>query len=146
MDQQSSSQKTADLAGPGVMLLSAAIFAYFGFSTTWLHHSVSTGQFLLFVAILDYTLKATAIAFGVAAAVSITVSPVAGNLIYGVSGLISAILFVVVAILDWLDPQHTAMSPVLLLIFAAWNGYSSTIGLMSVLSSRQGVHQAPGHP
>jgi hypothetical protein len=47
------------------MLLSAGIFGYFGFSTTWLYTGVN-GQFLLFVALLDWTLKITAVAFGLA--------------------------------------------------------------------------------
>ena len=40
------------LAGPGIMLLSAAIFGYFGFATSWNYHSGLTGEFLLFVALL----------------------------------------------------------------------------------------------
>src|SRR3954465_14218038 len=108
------------------MLLSAAIFAYFGFGTTWLHYStVNANQFLFFVALLDYTLKATAIGFGLAAVITMVMNKFVGNTIYAVLGILSALMFVVVAIMDWLDPVHTAMSPLLLLIFAGWNGYGS---------------------
>ena len=46
----------AGLAGPGVMFLSAAIFGYFGFGVTWLTTGVN-GQYLLFVALFEWTLK-----------------------------------------------------------------------------------------
>ncbi|MFB3137848.1 MAG: hypothetical protein ACE10B_01335, partial [Phycisphaerales bacterium] len=84
------------LAGPGIMLLSAAIFGYFGFSTSWNYHSVMTGEFLLFVALLDWTLKGSAIAFGASALLTLA-NRVLGNLIYGAVGLIGAVLFVVIA-------------------------------------------------
>ena len=122
------------LAGPGIMLLSAAIFGYFGFAITWIHHS-TTGQFLLFVALLDWTLKGSAIGFGMAAVLTF-VKPPLGNLLYGVIGLLGAVLFVVVAGMDYVDKQHTALHPVLLLIFAAWNGYGSWTGLKAVLAER----------
>lgn len=116
------------------MLLSAGIFAYFGFATTWIYTGVN-GQFLLFVVLLDWTLKITAIAFGVSALLTL-VQPFAGNLVYSVSGLLSAAMFAIVAVLDILDQQHTAMSPVLLFIFAAWNGYGSWTGLQEALALR----------
>ena len=106
------------LSGPGIMLLSAAIFGYFGFATTWNHNSVIDGSFLLFVALLDWTLKGSAVGFGVAAVLTF-VRPVIGNLIYGVVGLVGAFLFVLVAVLDWADHQHTAMHPLLLLLLVA---------------------------
>src|SRR5436190_1965121 len=127
MDQ--TTRQTNEMTGPGIMAISALIFGYFGFGTTWLHYSSITGQFLLFVALLDYTLKGTAIAFALAAVITVVASRTLGNLIYAISGLVSAVIFVIVAILDWLDPQHTAMSPLLLLIFAAWNGYGAVLGL-----------------
>ncbi len=132
------------LAGPGIMLLSAAIFGYFGFATHWNYHSPITGEFLLFVALLDWTLKGSAIAFGASALLTLA-NRVLGNLIYGVVGLIGAILFVVIAGMDYADTKHTALHPLLLLIFAAWNGYSSFAGLRAVLSGR-GDHGSFGPP
>jgi hypothetical protein len=116
------------------MLLSAGIFGYFGFSTTWLYTGVN-GQFLLFVALLDWTLKITAVAFGLAVVLTF-ILPWLGHAVYAVFGLLGAIMFVVVAILDIMDTQHTAMSPLLLFIFAAWTGYGSWTGLQEVLSQR----------
>ncbi len=119
------------LAGPAVMLVSAALFGYFGFATSWNHHGI-TGQFLLFVALLDWTLKLSAIGFLVAAVLTL-MAPMLANLIYGLVGLAGAILFIVIAVMGYLDKQHTAMHPLLLVIFAAWNGYASFAGLREVL-------------
>ncbi len=124
------------LAGPGIMLLSAAIFGYFGFATSWNHHSVLTGEFLLFVALLDWTLKCSSIAFLVAALVTFA-NTIIGNLIYGLVGAIGAVSFLVIAGLDFADKQHTAMHPLLLLVFAAWNGYASFSGLREILNARR---------
>jgi hypothetical protein len=124
----------AGLTGPGMMLLSAAIFGYFGFGMTWIHTSAITGQFLLFVALLDWTLKVTAIAFAVSGILTMLHAR-AGNMLYSIAGLLSAILFVVVAMLDMADKQHTAISPIILLIFAAWNGYGAWQGLRMLLAS-----------
>ena len=112
------------MAGPGIMLLSAAIFGYFGFAMGWVHTSATTGQVVPFVPLLEWTLKGTAIVFLLSAVLTFW-RPRAGNLLYAASGLLSAALFVVVAIMDWMDPQHSAFSPVILLLFAAWNGFGS---------------------
>ncbi len=123
------------LTGPGIMFLSAAIFGYFGFATSWNYNSTLTGEFLLFVALLDWTLKGSAIAFLVAGILTF-VQPLAGNLIYGLAGAVGAALLLVVAGLDFLDKQHTALHPLLLLIFAAWNGYGSFSGLREIFARR----------
>ena len=120
---------------PGMMFLSAAIFGYFGFATSWNYNSTITGEFLLFVALLDWTLKGSAIVFLVAAVLTF-VRPFAGNLIYGLAGAVGAVLLLVIAGLDFLDKQHTALHPLLLLIFAAWNGYGSFSGLREILAGR----------
>jgi hypothetical protein len=122
------------LAGPGVMLLSAAIFAYFGFGLTWITTG-NNGQFLVYVAILEWTLKVSTIAFLLSAAITVA-SPLLGNILFSLLGLLGALAFVVILILDWRDPQHTALSPILLIIFAGWNGYNSWTGLRDVLSER----------
>ncbi len=122
------------LSGPGMMFLSAAIFGYFGFGVTWLTTG-SGGQFLLFVAILEWTLKGTAIVFLISGLLAMA-RPLLGNLVYSLAGLASALAFAIVLILDWMDTQHQAISPFLLLIFAAWNGYGSWSGLRAVLAVR----------
>ena len=126
-------RSSAALAGPGIMLLSAVIFGYFGFTTNFVPHSVKTGQLLIYVPMLEWTLKVTAIAFGISG-VAAFVRPLEANLLFCVAGLLSALLFVAVAVMDFADKQHTVMSPVLLLIFAAWNGFGSWSGLRAVLS------------
>jgi hypothetical protein len=118
-----------------LMLLSAGIFAYFGFATSWLYTGVN-GQFLLFVALLDWTLKITAVVFAISA-ILMFVNGFLGNLLYSLAGIVSAVMFVIVAILDIMDQQHTAMHPLLLFIFAAWNGYGSWMGLQGSLQWRQ---------
>lgn len=124
------------LAGSGMMLFSAALFGYFGFTTSFNYQGIN-GQFLLFVAILDWTLKGSAIAFLLCGLIAFG-NRLVGNLLYSVFGLISAVLLLVVAVLDVLDTQHTAISPLLLLLFAAWNGYGSWTGLQGVLA----IHRA----
>ena len=116
------------------MLLSAAIFAFFGVATSWNYTGVN-GQFLLFVALLDWSLKIAAIGFAVSAVLTF-LSAFAGNLLYSTVGILSAVMFVIVAVLDLMDSQHTAMHPVLLLVFAAWNGYGSWSGVRETLGWR----------
>ena len=128
------SDRDMGLAGPGIMLLSAAIFGYFGFSVTWLSTSASTGQFLFFVALLEWTLKGCAVAFGISAIITLA-QPWLGNMIFSGVGLLSAISLVVVMILDILDKQHQAISPFLLAIFAIWNGLSSWAGIKAALAT-----------
>lgn len=112
------------LSGPAVMIISAVLFGYFGFGTTWLTTSAITGQVLFFVVLWEWTLKGSAIAFALCAAVTF-VRPFAGNALYAVLGLISAAAMVLVLVLDLVDTQHTVGSPWLIGIFAAWNAYGS---------------------
>ena len=123
------------LAGPGTMFLSAAIFGFFGFYPTWMHTGLG-GQLLVFVVIFEWTLKGSAIAYGLAGLLTIA-RPLVGNMIFAAAGLLSALLFVVVAVLDILDAQHQVLHPLLILVFAAWNGYSSYTGLQAVTKLRE---------
>ena len=135
------------LAGPFIMFISAAVFGYFGFASTFAYHSATTGQLLVYVPILEWTLKGSAIAFLLSAVLTFG-SPLWGNMIYGAAGFISAVLFLVVAGLDLADTQHTVMSPILLVIFAAWNGYGSWSGLRAVMSVRRAArgNETPVRP
>ena len=67
--------------------------------------------------------------------------PFFGNLVYALVGIVGAVLFVVVAFMDIADKQHTIMAyaPVILFLFAAWNGYGSWSSLRAILAMR-----APG--
>lgn len=128
------SQHNHDLAGPGIMLLSAALFGYFGFATTWLTTG-NAGQYLIYVSILEWALKASAIGF-VLAAVITGVRPVAGNVVYAVISLLGALAFLVVLVMDVMDKQHMVLQPVLLAIFAGWNGYGALTSLKQLMASR----------
>ena len=120
------------LAGPFMMLLSAAIFAYFGFFIG-LTSTTAGGQFVFFFAPLMWTVKIAAIAFAVSAVVTF-VAPLPGNLLYAVVGLLSSVALVVVGVMDLADKQYVAaMPPLLACLFAAWNGYGSWTGLKAGL-------------
>lgn len=121
----------APLAGPAIMLLSAAIFGYFGFT---MKPVAADGTFVLFMAILTWTLRVSAILFAACAGVAL-VSPIAGNLLYALVGVVGAGLFVVVAIMDVADRNYATIHPLLLLIFAAWNGFGSWSSLSAVLGA-----------
>lgn len=121
-------------AGPGIMLLSAALFGYFGFAYSWDPTGVD-GQFLPFVVIVEWSLKGGAIGFVIAAVLSFLAAWPA-EILYAAVGIITAVGFVVGGTLDLLDDQHTVMSPFLLFFFAAWNGYGSIMSLKSLLRGR----------
>lgn len=134
---------SAFLAGPGVMIFSAVIFGYFGFlGVQWNYNSVVTGQFLLYVAILDWTLKCTAVGFALSAMVTLA-NRFAGNLVYSIISLLSAVAFMIVAVWDLVDTQHSTFALpfipgwVLLLAFAAWNGYSAMMSLRLLMHLRK---------
>lgn len=133
------------LAGPGIMFISAALFGYFGFFMG-LSHTNSLNQFVLFFALLDWTLKGTASGFILGGLLTL-VLPVIGNLIYGLTGLLSAVFFILIAVLDIMDKQNAgAAPPVLLLIFAAWNGYGSWFGIRAVITLLRPLPDMHGGP
>jgi hypothetical protein len=129
-------EKTGQLAGPAIMILSALVFGYFGFFHTWNTRGAG-GEFVLFPALLGWTLKISAVLFLVSGGLTI-VKLVAGNLIYALTGVTGAGMFVVVAVMDIADQGHTIMpyAPVVLVLFAAWNGYGSWLALRVVLAGR----------
>ncbi|MHC4128732.1 MAG: hypothetical protein ACYSWT_18300 [Planctomycetota bacterium] len=133
------------LAGPAIMILSALIFGYFGFLTYEWSTRGPDGEFILFPALLGWTLKISAILFLAAAGLTF-VKAVAGNLLYALTGVVGAGMFVVVAVMDTADQGHTIMpyAPVVLLLFAAWNGYGSWFALRSVLAGRAGATAGDG--
>ncbi len=121
-------------SGPGVMLISAALFGYFGFSSSWIHTS-SDGQFLPFVAIIEWSLKGGAIGFAIAGLLCFF-APLPAEFLYAAVGIITAIGFVIGGILDLADDRHGVLiSPFLLFLFAGWNGFSSFNSLKRLLQS-----------
>lgn len=127
----------APMSGPFIMFLSAAIFGYFGFGSTWAHKMTTDDppELLIMVAVLEWTLKASSILFVLAALITMA-RAFAGNLLYTIVGLLSSLAFVAVAIWDFSTPYMSGIPPVLLLIFAAWNGYGSWTGLQAMLTMR----------
>lgn len=109
-------------------------------------HTNLLNQFVLFFALLDWTLKGTACGFVLGGLLTLA-RPVPGNLIYGITGLLSAILFVLIAVMDIMDKQNAAAAPpVLLLIFAAWNGYGSWFGIRAILDLLRPLPDLPSDP
>ncbi len=139
-------QDNGRLAGPVVMLFSAAIFGFFGFSRDW-SAPFPDGTVVLFMVLLGWTLKISAALFLVSGVGSF-VKPIAGHLLYALTGVVSAGLFVVVVVMDVTDTDHMIMpySWVVLLLFAGWNGYGSWLSLRSILGSREHAGVVPGGP
>ncbi|MHC4219923.1 MAG: hypothetical protein ACYSU7_15885 [Planctomycetota bacterium] len=125
--------KEGQLAGPAIMLLSALIFGYFGLNMS---ETAVDGEWVLFFALLTWTLRISAGLFILSAVLTFVV-PVFGNLLYALAGVVGAGLFLVVAVMDIADDKYDASVPwVLLLVFAAWNGYGSWLALRAVLAGR----------
>jgi hypothetical protein len=130
------SQSSPGFAGPGVMLLSAAIFGFFGFFFG-MTATTASGQFVLFFAILLWTLRIGAVLFTLAAAITFA-APRAGNLIYCVGGLFSAAGLATVGVMDLMDDQRAAaLPPLLAFLFAAWNGYGSWTSLREIMARQR---------
>lgn len=114
------------------MLISAGILAYFGFGGSWAHKYTTTQppQLLTMVAVLEWTLKAGAIAFGLSALLAM-IGQRLGSILYAVAGIATAVVFITVAIWEWTNPQgyYSGIPAILLLIFALWNGYGSLSSL-----------------
>lgn len=134
MSQQQVSNNA--LAGPVVMFLSAAIFAYFGFFVG-MSVTNSAGQVVPMWALLLWTLRVGTIAFALAGFVTL-LAPLAGNIIYAAGSVLSAIGLLAVGVMDLLDDQHAAaIPPFLAFIFAAWNGYGAWSSVREIMQARQ---------
>ena len=125
------------------MFLSAGIFAYFGFATSWVHQYTNTNPPVLLpmVMVLKWTLRIGAIGMAIAAVLSL-IGTVLGPILYAVVGLLSAIAFVVVGVWEMTNSQgyYSGVPAIILFIFAAWNGYNSWIGLQEAMASRKAAH------
>ena len=139
-------QNSGRFAGPFVMLFSAAIFGFFGFSRDW-SAPFPDGKVVLFMVVLGWTLKISAVLFLVSGVVAF-VKPIIGHLLYALTGVAAAGLFVVVVVMDVTDTVHMVMPYgwVVLLFFAVWNGYGSWLSLRSILGSREHVGDLGGGP
>lgn len=127
------------------MFLSAGIFAYFGFGSSWAHEYTTDDppKLLMMVALLKWTLRCGAIAFGIAATLS-AIGSFLGLLIDVVAGLFVAAIFVVVGAWEMTNSQgyFSGVPAIVLFLLAAWNGYGSVVGLREWLASRAVASQA----
>ena len=120
------------------MLISAAVFAYFGYGFSWAH-KYTTDQppkLLPMVVLLEWTLRGGAIAFA-ASAVLVMAKSAAGDLLYAIAGIVSAAIFVIVAIWEWTNSHnyYSGVPAILLIIFALWNGFGSVSSLREMMAS-----------
>jgi hypothetical protein len=143
MNQPMAAETTSSRSQVPFMLLSAGIFAYFGFATSWAHQYTSPSSpqpnaLLPMVVLLKWTLRGAAIAFGASALLSF-ITPFIGAVIFSLVGIIAAVLFVVVGIWEMSNPNgyFSGVPAILLFIFAVWNGYGSWMGLRETLNSRR---------
>ena len=143
----SMNQNKGLFTGPILILLSAAMFGFLGFFYVDWNKPFPDGQVVLFMVLLGWTLKISALVF-LAAGILAFLSPIAGHLLYALAGVGSAGLFVVVAVMDLTDPAHMIMpyAPAMLLLFAAWNGFGSWSALRSIIGSQDRPSLASGGP
>lgn len=124
--------QSTGIASPVIMLLSAAIFGYFGFFIGLTNQGPS-GEVVFMFTLLLWTLRVGAIAFAASALIAF-VQPTAGELMYCLSSLATALGLAAVGVLDIMDQQYAAaIPPILAFIFAAWNGFSAWAGLQAIL-------------
>jgi hypothetical protein len=136
ISMSSSASNSSSLSGPFVMFLSAAIFAYFGFYQSFSPIN-SAGAVVPMWAILLWTLRIGAIAFAVSGVLTI-LTPLAGNALYALASLLTAIGLLTVGVMDLADAQYGApIPPLLAFIFAAWNGYGAWTSLGEIMGARR---------
>lgn len=120
------------------MFLAAALFGYFGWGMSWAHEWTidSPPKIVYMVSLLKWTVRIGAVLFGVAAVLTL-MGTIFGPLLYGLAGLATSVSFVVVAVWDMMEPDYfSGAPPFLLLIFAAWNGWMSWLGLREFIEPR----------
>ena len=105
------------------MLFGAAIFGYFGFFVGWGHERALDGHLLWAVVLLKWSLRIGAVLFALAALLAFARRSEAA-IVDAIAAIGTAVAFVVVAIWDMTHPQYSAgVHPLILLLFAAWNGW-----------------------
>ena len=128
----------SSLSGIGTMLVSAALFGFFGF---FVIQPVSGAEF--FVLLFAWTVRLTAVCYVVTAGLT-AVRPLVGHLLYSLIGLISAVLLIVVSLMDFANTQVQifSYSEIIVLLFAAWNGFGSWQGLQALMMLRRSAGTA----
>jgi hypothetical protein len=130
------------------MLVSAAVFGYFGFGMSWVHQYTNTTPpvWIPMIAVLMWTLRCGTIAFVASAIISMG-KPWIGSLLYAAAGLATAAVFAVVAVWEWTNAQgyFSGVPPFLLILFALWNGYGSWMGIKELMAAKRSspAHEQP---
>lgn len=113
-------RQPADLFGP---LISTVLFGYYGFLAGLDTHGSAGEPIALWIAFV-WVLRISAVLFAICLVLAVRGNP-RELLWYGVSGAIATAGLAGVFAWDFADPNSLAVSPLILLIFIAWNGYSS---------------------
>ena len=153
MDQQTSANEIRSQAI--YMFISALLFGYFGFFNNWSHQMTTASAtppntLIPMVVLLKWTLRVGACCFALSGVLAM-IGSMLGPLINCLAGLVTAGVFVIVAIWEWTNPQgyFSGVPPILLVVFALWNGHGSWMGLKE-LRARQahsnGRTNAPDAP
>jgi hypothetical protein len=122
---------------PFGLIISVLLFGYFGFFAGLSTVATSGGPTIPLFAFFMWSLRLSAIGFAVALALHLAKRTREATLVAGVVGVLSALAFLIAAAWDFADQRYVlAISPVLLLLFAAWNGYVSWGSLRAVLAAR----------
>jgi len=122
---------------PFGLIISVLLFGYFGFFAGLSTVAALGGPTIPLFAFFLWSLRLCAIGFLIALALHAAKRFLESTLVAGAVGVLSALAFLIAALWDLLDQNYAlAISPVLLLIFAAWNGYVSWGSLRSVLAAK----------
>lgn len=137
------------------MFISALLFGYFGFFGDWSHQMTTAtatppNTLIPMVVLLKWTLRVGASCFLLAGGLA-AAGQLFGVTINCLAGLVASMIFVVVAIWEWTNPQgyFSGVPAILLVVFAIWNGYSSWMGLnelRGMSAGRDGSSNAGGNP
>lgn len=120
----------------GSMLLSAAIFGFFGFYFVgWAHEWTVDDERVWLVTTLKWTVRGGALLFLLSAGIA-WLNAWWGNLVFSLVGLAVAAALIGVAVWDMNSNYSAGISIVLLVILAAWNGYHSWAGLRECMATR----------
>lgn len=131
--RESPADGRADLFG---LFLSTGVFGYFGFfATDWAHERLTSGELLPMIVLFKWTLRLSAIGFGVALLLAFAKRR-ESELLSGLVGVLGAIAFVAVGAWAMATGLSPGLPPILLLLFAAWNGYGSWASLRAWFGGR----------
>lgn len=119
------------------LIVSVLLFGYFGFFAGLGVSTTPGGPTVPMFAFFLWTLRVSAIGFAIALALHALHRRWESTLLAGVVGVLSAVAFAAAAAWDMVDQTHAlAISPILLVLFALWNGYVSWGSLRWALGVR----------